>query len=89
MAAYEQALVLSPDDADARYGTGAALQNLARSKEALAAYERTLTIDPNHALARSNKIALEQQIRQAEIGRPAEIGEKRSGWFRKIFPMKP
>src|SRR6266702_3304330 len=55
LAAYEQALSLDPNDADAYIGKGAALNRLKRYEEALAAFEQALSLDPNVANACTNK----------------------------------
>jgi tetratricopeptide (TPR) repeat protein len=55
LAAYEQALRLDPNDADAYNNKGNALTGLNRYEEALAAYEQALRLDPNYTYAYNNK----------------------------------
>ncbi|SRR6266487_1167745 len=60
LVAYEQAIHLDPNFANAYNGKGAALRALNRSQEALAAYEQAIRLDPNFANAYHNKgLALE------------------------------
>src|SRR5260370_21566426 len=49
LAAYEQAIRLDPNDADAYNNKGNALYTLNRDEEALAAYEQAIRLDPNEA----------------------------------------
>jgi len=51
IAAYDQALSLKPDFADAWMGKGRALQDLAQYTAALAAYDQALRFDPNLVVA--------------------------------------
>ena len=53
--AYEQAIRLDPDYADAYFNKGIALGNLKRYQEALDACEQAIRLDPNNALAYINK----------------------------------
>ena len=55
IAAYEQAILLNPNYADAYINKGAALNDLKRNEEAIAAYERAIRLDPNDADAYINK----------------------------------
>jgi tetratricopeptide (TPR) repeat protein len=55
LAAYEQAIRLDPNYANAYNGKGDALGDLKRNEEALAAYEQAIRLDPNYALAYNNK----------------------------------
>ncbi len=55
LSAYEQALRLDPNFADAYINKGIALRELKRQEEALAAYEQALRLDPNYAVAHNNK----------------------------------
>jgi protein O-GlcNAc transferase len=54
IAAYERALSLKPDYADACYNIGVMLQGHGKLEHAIAAYERALSIKPDHAEAYNN-----------------------------------
>src|SRR5260221_233577 len=67
LTAYEQAVRLDPNDADAYNGKGISLYNLRRYEEALTAYDQAIHLDPNDAVAYHNKgFALEQLGKQRE-----------------------
>jgi protein O-GlcNAc transferase len=55
IAAYNKALVLKPDYAEAFYNRGSALQKLKRFEEALASYDRALALKPSYAEAFHNR----------------------------------
>ena len=53
--AYEQAIRLDPNFANAYYNQGLALRRLKRYEEALTAFEQRIHLDPNYALAYNGK----------------------------------
>ena len=55
LAAYEQALALQEDDADALFNKGVVLGRLEQHAKALAAFERAITFHPDHVGAWYNK----------------------------------
>jgi tetratricopeptide (TPR) repeat protein len=67
LAAYEQAIRINPNYADAYHNKGEALLKLKRYDEALAAYEQAIRLDPNYANAYHNKgLALDNLGKSAE-----------------------
>src|SRR5260370_1268376 len=73
LAAYEQAIRLDPNFANAYNGKGIALYGLKRHEEALAAYEQAIRLDPNFANAYYNKgIALNDLKRYKEADQAFE-----------------
>ncbi|WPL14976.1 tetratricopeptide repeat protein [Thiorhodovibrio litoralis] len=54
--AYDQALALKPDDAQAHFNRGNALKDLGRFDDALQAYEQALRIVPQHPGTHSNRL---------------------------------
>src|SRR5260370_12769552 len=57
--AYERAIQLDPNFAEAHDARGDALSSLERSQEALAAYEQAIQLDPNYAHAYEQSIRLD------------------------------
>ena len=55
MAAYEEAIRLDPQNADAHYNKGNALSELGHYEEAVAAYKEAIRLNPEHADAHYNK----------------------------------
>ncbi len=55
LAAYDRALQLDPNDADAHNGRGNVLKKLQRYEEALEAYDQAIQLDPHDAGFYSNK----------------------------------
>ena len=53
--AYDVALTVKPDSADAHFNRGIALKDLGRIPEALACYDRAIAIDPDYAEAYYNR----------------------------------
>jgi tetratricopeptide (TPR) repeat protein len=77
LAAYEQAIRLDPNFADAYYNKGIALNELKRHEEALAAYEQAIHLNPNDAYAYNGKgIALRDLKRYKEADQAFEKARK-------------
>jgi tetratricopeptide (TPR) repeat protein len=67
IAAYDRAISLKPDYADAYNNKGVALDELNRNEEAIAAYDRAISLKPDYANAYCNKgIALNALNRKEE-----------------------
>jgi serine/threonine protein kinase len=67
LTAYDQAIGLNPNSADAYYNKGDALRKLKRYEEALTAYDQAILLNPNHTDAYYNKgIALGELKRYEE-----------------------
>lgn len=64
---FDEAIALSPENADAHLKRGFALEKLQRTKEALAAYDRVMVLSRSHSLAALRKAEiLTQEERFAE-----------------------
>jgi len=55
LAAYDKALAIDPNDADAHNNRGVVLETLGRNEEALASFDKALAIDPKYAFAHYNR----------------------------------
>ncbi|OUL27673.1 hypothetical protein BV372_25530 [Nostoc sp. T09] len=67
IASYDKAIALKPDDADAWYGRGFALNELQRYSDALVAYDKAIALNPDHADAWYNRgIALDDLQRYSD-----------------------
>ena len=67
LAAYDQSLVLDPNDDESHDGRGIALRRMGRADEALAAYEQALALSPGNANTHQHRgIALERLGRTEE-----------------------
>lgn len=62
--AYEEALRLDPNDANAYYSKGASLGELERYEEELAAYDQTIYLDPKYVNAYINKSAALNELKR-------------------------
>ena len=60
--AYNRAISLTPNDADAWNNLGLVLEGLDRLEEAMEAYRRAISLDPAHPLARRNINLLQPQL---------------------------
>ena len=58
MGHFEQALRIRPDDAEAHYNLGVALEQVGRLQEAMVHYEHALWINPDHAKAQKALVRL-------------------------------
>jgi predicted O-linked N-acetylglucosamine transferase (SPINDLY family) len=66
LAAYDAALALKPDYADAHYGRAATLWSLGRLEEALAATGKAIAIAPGNLAAHFNRGVMLQHLRRPE-----------------------
>lgn len=67
LTAFDQAVRLDPNNADAYNGKGTALFDLMRYEEALIAFDQTIRLDPNFAIAHRNRgVALHNLQRYEE-----------------------
>jgi Flp pilus assembly protein TadD len=67
LAACEEAVRAKPDDAEAWYNKGVALDNLQRTEEALHSYNKALELDPEYPQAWEKKgVALDKLNRSEE-----------------------
>jgi len=55
LAAFDQAIALKPDSAEAWYWRGNCFLDMDRLAEALEAYDRAMTLQPDHALAQNHR----------------------------------
>jgi tetratricopeptide (TPR) repeat protein len=68
--AFEQIIKLKPDDIAAHMGMGAALRQIRRNEEALAAYDAAIVLDPNNALAYREKAEILDALGRSYEARP-------------------
>ena len=79
-AAYQRAVALAPDHADARYNLGVVLRDQGRMAQAQAAFEAALALRPDHAESHNNLgMALAAQGRHGDA----------AACFRKALALKP
>ncbi|MCH8028372.1 MAG: tetratricopeptide repeat protein [Candidatus Dadabacteria bacterium] len=87
--AFEKALRINPDFADALNNRGSALRQLKRYEEALKAYEKAIEINPDYAEAWSNKAAALLNLKRPDEAllhsdKAVELDPKSAGaWYNR------
>jgi protein O-GlcNAc transferase len=66
LAAYDKAIALKPDYADALYNRGITLMDLKRFEEALASYDKVIALEPRYAKAHNNRGNVLQVLKRFE-----------------------
>ena len=79
IAAYNKALLIKPDFAEAHYNLGNTLQELGRSKYAEASYRKAISLKPDYAKAHSH---LGNTLR--DLGRLEEAETS----YRQVYPVR-
>ena len=67
IAAYAQAIRITPKDANILAGRGVALLLLDRLEEAIAAFDEVLKLDPKNTLAMENKTLATQKLEEKKL----------------------